>query len=94
MKPCAAITPAGYTQAAHMLAGGDLIGDLQRLGCPVVVASGSADSITPPAGCRVIAQSAGAPYLDLGPAGHACALEAALAVNQLLGLVPREPARA
>jgi pimeloyl-ACP methyl ester carboxylesterase len=83
----AAIDPAGYTQAAHMLAGGDLVGDLQRVRCPLTVASGSADTITPPAGCRSIAQAAGAPYLDLGPAGHSCALEAADAVNRLLGLV-------
>lgn len=82
----AAINPAGYTQAARMLAGGDLVGDLQRVACPVVVASGSADTITPPAGCRAIAQAAGAPYHDLGPAGHSCALEAADAVNRLLGL--------
>ncbi len=82
----AAIDPAGYTQAARMLAGGDLVGDLQRVACPIVVASGSADTITPPAGCRAVAQAAGAPYQDLGPAGHSCALEAADAVNRLLGL--------
>jgi len=82
----AAIDPAGYTQAAQMLAGGDIVADLRRVRCPVVVASGSADTITPPTGCRAIAHAAGAPYQDLGPAGHSCALEAAASVNAMLGL--------
>ncbi len=80
----AGIDPAGYTQAAHMLSGGDLLADLKALQHPVLVASGSADTVTPPAGCRSLAQAAGASYLSLGPVGHACALEAAALVNSLL----------
>lgn len=80
----AGIDPAGYTQAAHMLAGGDLLADLLALSCPVLVANGSADSITPADGCRALAQAAGARYESLGPVGHACALEAATLVNALL----------
>ena len=53
-------------------------------GPPVVVASGSADTITPPAACEAVARTAGCPYIPLGPAGHVCALEAAEAVNRLL----------
>jgi pimeloyl-ACP methyl ester carboxylesterase len=80
----AGIDPAGYTQAAHMLSSGNLLADLLALQSPVQVASGSADTITPPAGCRKLAQDAGASYLSLGPVGHACPLEAADRVNALL----------
>lgn len=80
----AAIDPAGYTQAAHLLAQADLAGLLAAVRCPVTVASGSADTITPAAGCADLAGRAGAPHLSLGPVGHACALEAADAVNHLL----------
>ena len=46
----AQVQPRGYTHAARMLAGGDLLTDLALGHCPVQVASGSADRITPPAG--------------------------------------------
>lgn len=80
----AGIDPAGYTQATHMLSGGDILADLQALSCPVLVASGSADTITPAKACQAMASAAGASYLSLGPVGHACALEAGDAVNALL----------
>lgn len=82
----AQIDPAGYTQAARMLAGGDLLGDLQALDCPMLVASGSADTITPAHGCQSLALQVDAPYVSLGPVGHACALEAPAQVNRLIGL--------
>ena len=84
----AAIDPAGYTQAARMLAGGELAADLAGLPAelPRAVASGNADTITPPAGCQAAAREAGVPWQDLGIAGHACALEAAHAVCALLSL--------
>lgn len=82
----AQIVPAGYTQAVHLLTGGDLIADLPRVRCPVAVASGSADTITPPAACAAVATAAGVPLQDLGPVGHVCALQAAEAVNELLGM--------
>jgi pimeloyl-ACP methyl ester carboxylesterase len=82
----AQIDPAGYTQAARMLAGGDLLGDLQALDRPVLVASGSADTITPAHACQSLALQVDAPYVSLGPVGHACALEAASQVHQLIGL--------
>ena len=80
----AGINAAGYTQAAQMLAHGDLLGDLLALKLPLLVASGSADSITPATGCQTLADAVGAPYVSLGAVGHACALEAADAVNALL----------
>ncbi len=82
----AQIHPAGYTQAAHMLSGATLLRDLAAVRCPVRVASGEADTITPPAGCDRAAQAVGQTRISLGPVGHACALEAASAVNRLLGL--------
>jgi hypothetical protein len=52
----AGIDPAGYTQAAHMLSGGDLAGRPGRVRCPMQVASGSADTITPATGCQALAR--------------------------------------
>jgi pimeloyl-ACP methyl ester carboxylesterase len=82
----AKIIPHGYTQAARMLAHGDLFNDLEGIRCPIIVASGSADTITAPAACIAAAAHARAPYISLAGSGHACAIEAADAVNQLLGL--------
>lgn len=82
----AQIDPAGYTQAARMLASGYLMGDLETLDCPMRVASGSADTITPPVACQSIASQVGARYLSLGAVGHSCPLQAADAVNRLMGL--------
>ena len=80
----AQVDPAGYTQATRMLAHGDLAADLAHVTCPITVASGSADGVTPPGACRRIAAAARTMLIDLGPVGHICALEAAGAVNQLL----------
>lgn len=76
----------GYIQATHLLNQSDLDSDLQQLNCPLTVASGGVDSITPPASCQAVAQGIGMPWYDIGPVGHACPLEAATAVNTLLGL--------
>ncbi len=84
----AQVHPAGYTQASHLLVGGDLLTDLAQTTCPVAVASGRADTITPMAGCQKVAEAAGVAWVDLGDAGHACAVDAAAGVNELLGLVP------
>jgi pimeloyl-ACP methyl ester carboxylesterase len=80
----AQVIPAGYTQATHLLADADLAGLLAAVKAPCVVASGAADTITPPAGCEALARDAHAPYRSLGPVGHVCALEGADAVNALL----------
>lgn len=82
----AQIDPAGYTQAARMLASGDLMGDLDTLDCPMQVASGSADTITPADACQLIASQVGARYQSLGAVGHSCPLQAAEMVNHLIGL--------
>lgn len=80
------VIPAGYTQAARLLAHGTLAADVARLQCPVIVASGSADGVTTPASCQAVAQAASVAWNDLGSVGHACPLEAPGAVNALLGL--------
>lgn len=77
---------AGYTQATHLLANGELARDLALWHGPIAVASGQADTITPPASCQQVAQQAGVKWQDLGAVGHACPLEAPDAVNALLGL--------
>ncbi len=84
----AELNPEGYRQAAHLLAHGDLLTDLAQVTCPVQVASGSADGITPMAACQAVAKSINAPFTSLGEVGHVCALEAAGAVSQLIGLLP------
>jgi pimeloyl-ACP methyl ester carboxylesterase len=80
------VIPAGYTQAARLLAHGTLLADVARLHCPVTVASGNADGITTPASCQAVAQAASVTWNDLGSVGHACPLEAPGPVNALLGL--------
>jgi pimeloyl-ACP methyl ester carboxylesterase len=80
----AQVIPAGYTQATHLLADADLAGLLSAVKAPLVMASGAADTITPPAGCEALARGAHAPYVSLGPVGHVCALEGPDAVNALL----------
>lgn len=81
---------AGYTQATHLLANGVLGNDLGQVHGPIAVASGELDTITPPAACQQVAQQVGVVWQSLGPVGHACPLEAASAVNALLGLLGSE----
>lgn len=80
------IDPKGYAQAVQMLGQGNLIYDIHRIQCDVLIASGEADTITPPSACDQVAFAAQKKRLSLGGVGHACPLEAALVINQLLGL--------
>jgi pimeloyl-ACP methyl ester carboxylesterase len=86
------LNPAGYAQAVHMLSTARLIADLQNITTfndkkfTIDVASGSADSITPPTKCALAAKAANTELIDLGPVGHVCALEGYVAVNQLLAI--------
>lgn len=82
----AQIDPTGYAQAVQMLGQGKLVEALKLVRCPVTVASGEADTVTPPAGCDFVAQALTSERISLGPVGHACPLEAAHAVNALLDL--------
>ena len=82
----AQIDPAGYTQAVHMLGQGQLAQDLKTWTGPLAIASGDADTVTTPAACDALALHVAKERINLGPVGHACPLEAAAAVNQLLDL--------
>ncbi|MEI7738663.1 MAG: alpha/beta hydrolase [Betaproteobacteria bacterium] len=82
------VDPTGYTQAAQMLAHADLCWELThpKPSCQVVVASGHLDQITPPEDCAPVAQVLGLNLIDLGPVGHACAIETPRKVSSLIGL--------
>jgi pimeloyl-ACP methyl ester carboxylesterase len=80
------IDPVGYAQAVQMLGQGQLAKDLQCWSGPLQIASGEADTVTPPAACEALARDVAKVRMSLGPVGHACPLEAAAAVNPLLGL--------
>lgn len=82
----AQIDPAGYAQAVQMLGQGRLAQDLKNWPGPLLIASGEADTVTPPAACDALARDVAHARISLGPVGHACPLEAAAAVNPLLGL--------
>jgi len=75
----------GHAQAAQMLAGGRLIEDVARYPGPLLVACGSADTVTPEPGCRAIAAAAlQGEYRSLPGLGHACYAEDPATVNALL----------
>lgn len=79
----------GYTQAVHMLMAGHLQHDLQMVqaaGLPIHVACGRDDAITPMAQTEAFAHQLGLVCADLGPIGHACAIEAP---DQVLDLILR-----
>jgi pimeloyl-ACP methyl ester carboxylesterase len=79
------INVAGYTQAVHLLMDADIGSDLAAV--PQVstrIACGTADTITPPAGCAALAARFNLPYTDIVGAGHAIAVEAPDAVNKYL----------
>jgi pimeloyl-ACP methyl ester carboxylesterase len=84
--------PAGYAQATHLLAHGDIMADLQAVmgssPLPVTIACGELDTITPAKSCRALAHAVGAPYVSLGDVGHLCPMEAHKQVNTLLGISP------
>ena len=82
----AQLNERGYTQAATMLAHGDIVLDLAKVTCPVRVAVGSLDTITPPSACAKVAAAANTTLVDLGAVGHLCALEAADSVNRFMGI--------
>jgi pimeloyl-ACP methyl ester carboxylesterase len=82
----ASLNNAGYAKATHLLANAVIANDLAGTTCPITVACGDADTITPPAACKSLADKLHAPYVDLPGAGHLCAVQAWPQVNQLLKL--------
>lgn len=79
------IRPDGYRQAAHCLASGDIRRDAAHFSGAVLVACGSADTVTPEAGCRDIARAfPHAQYRSLPGVGHASQAEGPQLVNRLI----------
>lgn len=79
------LRPAGYAQAARLLAQSDIAADAARCRVKVIVASGSEDRIVPEAAARAVAALfPAATYRSLGPVGHASYADDPGAVNALL----------
>jgi pimeloyl-ACP methyl ester carboxylesterase len=79
------IRPDGYRQAAYCLASGNLREDAAHFSGAVRVACGSADTITPEAGCRDIAAAfPHGEYRSLPGLGHASQAEGPQLVNRLI----------
>ncbi len=73
----AAIDPAGYAQAVHALAAGNLAAAATRIKAPTLVVVGTGDRITPPEQSRRMHEAlvsngreAAAEYLEIDAAGH------------------------
>lgn len=72
----AGLRPDGYAQACRMLAAADIMVDAPAISRPTLVLCGSADTVTPEAGCRRIAASIPqARYETLPGVGHASYVE-------------------
>lgn len=70
------LNPAGYEQAAHVLANSHLIGDAPSFSGPVLVMCGSEDTVTPEAVCQPVADAyPQAEYQSLPGVGHASYVE-------------------
>lgn len=83
----AAVRPDGYSQAARMLAAGDVKADIAAIpaNLPLQIIYGDADVITPPArNLEVAALRPQAPVRVIAQAGHALYLEQSEAFNSAL----------
>ena len=81
------INVPGYTQAVHLLMDADLASDLAQI--PQLntrIACGTADTITPPAGCAALAARFNIPYTPIPNAGHSVAIDAPDAINHFLSV--------
>ena len=79
------IRPDGYRQAAHCLANGNLRRDAGFFKGKALVACGSADAITPEAGCREVAAAfPQGEYRTLPGLGHAAQAEGPALVNGII----------
>ena len=79
------LIPAGYAQAAHMLASANLVEDAPCYRGPVLVLGGDKDTITPEAQCRLVAGSyPNHNYKTLLNVGHASYIENSIQFNKQL----------
>jgi len=84
----------GYAQAARMLGHADIFPDAGRIAVPTLVLCGTADTVTPEANVRRIADAIpGARYVALPGLGHASYVEGPAAFDAaLLGFLAEHPA--
>lgn len=79
------VRPDGYRQASYCLANGDIRQDAAFCKQTVLVACGSADTVTPEAGCREIAaRFPNSAYRSLPGLGHASQAEGPVLVNEMI----------
>ena len=82
----ARIRPDGYRQAVELLMNGTICVDAAEIDLPVTVVVGGADTVTPPDGCRRVAESFANSRFEILPGlGHACYVEGPDAFNAVLG---------
>jgi len=75
----------GHSQAAHMLAGGNLLDDATQYAGPVLVMCGSSDTVTPEKGTKKIAAAyPNGHYKTLPCVGHASYVEDPLLFNSTI----------
>jgi len=84
-KVMSEIRPEGYRQAVAMLFGADIREDAENIKVPVLVVCGGDDTVTPPDGCRKIAERFSDARFELLPGlGHASYVEGPTAFNDAL----------
>ena len=77
-----ALRPDGYAQAVRMLGAADIFTDAGGIKVPALVLCGSADTVTPEAGCRRVAEAIpGSAYEALPGLGHVAYVEDAARFN-------------
>lgn len=75
----------GYRQAVELLVCGDILSDAKTISLPVTVVVGGADTVTPPDGCEMIANTFMQSEFKILPGvGHACYVEGPEAFNAAL----------
>jgi len=81
----ARIRPDGYRQAVELLMNGTIHADAAEIKLPVTVVVGGEDSVTPPAGCKEVADSFAASRFEILPGlGHASYVEGPDLFNAVL----------
>ena len=81
----ARIRPDGYRQAVELLMNGTIHADAAEIKLPVTVVVGGADTVTPPAGCKEVADSFATSRFEILPGlGHASYVEGPDLFNALL----------
>ena len=85
------LRPDGHAQAARMLASGRLAEDAARYTGPAMVIGSTGDTVTPEAGCKVIAAAfPKARYVSIEGPGHASYVEAPGEINTRIEEFARE----